>query len=626
MNYAQDNFDISEVLLNYENARIKDILHDEFYSLNSYEQQIAILFYLIAEDNIATLLKDILLNVDVSFALLNQESLILQKKSLSEDLVVKEGNRRTCCLKLILGGQKLLDELELAKANMVGINIKYINKFKNNIPSIKKDLIKLEADGIDKERFKYVRCIIYDESAESDSILDVLLRKMHVTRKRDWESVDQRLYDYNTILGIMKDNNEDIVNAIKIYISSSSELDNVSKSQINDVKKDFAKASFYHYILGRIKSGAIKGEPSELKERLRKSFLPICEVMFFNICKIYSITYRTEVNQGVEKFILSQEAGSKEVNIVALIDEIASKIFNMEKQKPLSSTYFKGSEAFKLFFKEIISKYSSSDVNEHPVQEVVVDNGIFLSNGSDKLIVEVPTLTAIDLHDYVQKVVYNGVEVKKEDLEIFETDTPISNDYEMQVRDKETIIVFTYDRKLKATLNLSFVAPHSPKIQVKEKLLPVLVRSNAAFNFTSLSESLQNEINRISIKDYPYTVSTVLRVYWETTSWDLYASKKIPLKSPSNNFKLVEEISNHIALNLRSRQQLEPFAAYYGISVDASKDIVHPLLVQNELFSNYFSSLNSPIHGQHETVVRKISELGLVTAKWITIINYLLNA
>lgn len=645
---VQRNLYVDELILDWQNPRLKSRYKDEYKKYGFKEQEKILICNLVAYFNLDDLIKDILLNSKISFHVFSSDLVIVQfSKSANGLYDVKEGNRRIACLKILKNafcdnGNLLTDICAfMIQEGLFDTELeKQFNSHRTKINNILKKN-KDESDG----KVLSIPCNIYENNREADRTLKNVLRRMHIKTKRTWESIDKKLFDYDDIIEKINLGAKSVDEAINNLLEEEANLSGVvvTKNLFNTERDEFKTTSFYHYIIQLIDKGALGDNKYILKDKLLYSFLPICDVMRKSMLNSCGISFNYLIENNELKFEISQLENYPIIkNKEDFIIDIILKIMNLEEVKPISNIEFKNKKEdnknpiksetrFYQFFKEIIVKYAEineivEDSNSTAVHTIPM--GIYLKENlkNNTLKVKIPN-DPIQLRDKIEKIIDssgNSVDIKK--CEILIDGTLLDEGMELidsQTQSGTKVVQYKFrdcnQNNLISCFYINFVSEDTPP--PGNNILFDLLTPFDKIELPCLKENLIKEINSLEIHEYKNLLSLTLRCLFELPIRELMKLPDYNNVFTKNMTENVEILERKIRTEFDTNAKCNDMENYYGID----KKTIRTQLTSSTLnYKDVYEKTNAAMHGSLSFYSENdVRDYGKYARNWVYVLNYL---
>lgn len=633
--YYEQNIHIDLLLLDWDNPRLRSRFRQAYSRFSPEERELILIYNLVAFFSVDEMVKSMYGNRVVTIANLTFDKVVTQEEIGLNYLIVKEGNRRVCSLKIIrdvsiLQRAKLFVETNNLNNDVMETNY---NKSENEIIKI------LSTSNPSNELVVEVPTVIYKNNEEASKVLKECLRNTHVKSKARWEAVDKQLFDYDEVYTQISEGAENLEDAFLKTIQKESETISINeKERLKELKKDFSMSAFYHYMENRICIGKL-GEDSKdvLLDNLVRSFRPVCDVLVRGLRRDDGIVYEYEVNKST---LVSNFKVNLENFYITDVDEYVDELVKMiliSENRPISNTRFSNSKSYKELFRDLRDKYIKPiEIDENGKEITISGNeskpkgqpGIHLkeyTNKGGKYIK--PTFNEIiNLRNYINNV-YNSngeegdiekititIDGKEEDI-IGSQQTPCV---------KEILFIYQESETINHTYNFTLVfKAETAQGNTNSTLLPCPVAKNKQLEFVELTNDFLKEIDELKVEIYPHVLSALLRGLFEVPIPYLIAVRLIHFDSSTRFSKTdaINKISLLIENSFDTRNKCEKIAYFYGIDADYVRNALRSS--QND-YVGVYEFVQSATHGKTHGYDRtKVKEIGQKVSVWLYLCNYL---
>lgn len=628
--YYEKKVSISNLILDWRNPRLRSRYKKNYDELGFEGKEAILIYTLVSFFNVDELVESILGSEDITTAQLHFDKIVIQENLEFDKFFVKEGNRRVCAFKIINNRNILNDSSAFVEQNDLS-DIETKMKFEKN----KMKIIKILNRKINiPNRIPEIPCLFFNKTEEADRIIKACLRNIHIKSKKEWESVDKKLFDYDEVIFQLNKGAESIGEAFNRVIDDEAEvIQNLNKkTRLTKLKAEFKASAFYHYIISRINANYLGCQHKELMDKLMGSFLPICSTLVSNLKKISGVEFKYHAENGNLVFLFELNENKPKISDVeSYVDEVVKKIL-ISEEKPITHTRFNNENDFKKLFEDIIKKYINiGGQNDSNLKEPTPKGnpGIHLSTDSDEIIRFKINNPIINLKNYINSV-YN-LDGSKGDINniVIEVDGKKKEVIDSQVEDNIVkIVLYSYQdnkgNRLTAVIKFKF---ENEKVEGKSsrRLLNCLVNKNKELFFNELSENLLNEIDLLSLDKNPYVLSTLIRGLFEVPIIHFHNEGILSIGNAKriNMFSSIEQICDLIENKFKTKNDCSDLADYYGIQ----KEYVKNTLTSSENnFAICYKYFESAAHSKQESFTSNdVENGGKKVMRWLYICNYLIN-
>lgn len=638
------------LLLDKDNRRGLSKRDSSFLKLDDNQQQLALLFCLVAFDGVFTLIRDMISDAILTDDLLIIDKIIIQDNGIENKFIVKEGNRRISSIKIIQN-LSLLDKAKVLAIEKELFDLEAIKKFGKESEKIKK-VVKNSRTNFLSE----LEVIKYTNSEEDTKRLNTILHRLHVEQhKNRWDSADKRLTDYDNIMKLINKGAETIDEAIDQLI-----YDNYSfnDSELGSVKSDFKKHFIYTHFTKTLMDDmnednqiSIEDKHKVQKRMSNSYYLPIAQVIPAMLKKGFGIEYSIKIDRNSLKAYYEQKEGNiKVTSIKEMVYDLFLAIMNLDGKKPYPHNTFKTSKEFKKNFNTIYTKYVTEEIIKDNVEEnasskkinpeIIYHDGsannpiiTFKLNEATKLALNTiikygrneNDIIVNTNHIYV-KVIDSNVEIKRDTLNKVMIDVP-ENPSDINI---EFYFDDSYSSKI-ASLTLRYKLDEINPFTASEFYIvdTTLVKQEKELKYIDISNELKVELEKFKYSEYKYISSYIYRGLWENSIDILIIesdSSSIHNKV-TNNIKRgdqVKDIDELVKLTFGSNSKVKKFAQFYGLTNNAAKNGFFSSSPSCQ-YKEKYNDLNNAPHGNSQAQsLLDIDDARKKTSKWLYIMNYMI--
>lgn len=537
---------INDITLDWNNPRLLSYKNhiETFGHVTEEDTYLMLIYYMITEFYIEELLEKILNDWDYSLNLLSKELIYVFKES-SGIYVVKEGNRRVTCLKIINNPKILKAVHEVAET-----------KFKDKLHSFNKFEVKLNHiyDILDK----HVLDNNFDvpvEISDNEIVLNRIIRDIHIERKERWNAIDVCLSDYNAVNKFICDGYglDESISLTANELGYSETHYHINK-RIKNIKENFEMAIFYKYFLELSKK---KDKGSIYSEKIVDKFRPIVDTLRRRMTNCYNckLVYKIKDKEVCSELLQNDILARTEV-VDAYFETIMYILENNISHTKFTKQVSLENHVLKLI--DVLDILSSSENPIKPKIKLKHYHGKF--NGSDMsefklyLISNIKKITnskGLDIDKQKVNIKVNGININEIDYTSLQGNIQVDYLYE----ESEYI-----ETKVTASFEIYKESKLISKISDHANLKSFGYNRNININ-QNVAKYIE-EINKLKKDIYPYIIATSFRPIFENCINEACKNYKFKNAGLPMIIKIIKElIKNNITDN-------PDLAFEYGFSKD----------------------------------------------------------
>lgn len=624
--------DINDVYLDWNNPRFLSKKANTLNELNDEDKDLAMIFYLVVYYDVESLVLSMIKNTKLTKLLLENERIMVQEYT-EEKYIVREGNRRITALRIIFD----FSILENVSERMNSISLASDDElftYSQSKKNLKKIITENKINNDDK--ISRITPMILGSSKEENALVMSMLRKMHITGKKPWKSIDKQLFDYELLKKYIQADGLSIEESAKSV--SKKEYGLINEEEIKQLSKELVKSypivQFYIYVRKRISNQKIQKEGYSIDDAQNKligSFLPICDVLPRMMKKylelqLVSDEKGTYFRQGVGNYEVLQPTEF----VDALIREI------LLHKKSIANYKFKTLFGLEKNFPDIYKKYISKKKVENETEEPVEFEefpAIYPANSvyGDTVIRHTNEPEPLNPLSLVSTAYgSDGAKLSHDDIVCF-VDEIEKKLIPVQIRPIEMKAQYALESKrddILRTITINYISkksaqdtPFKNAAAIRHIIDTSLVNANKTLSLSGIVKSFQLELNIFDSDSYPYISITLLRGLWESSLRTLEESG-FQFNNTSDARGKVDLIEAYKTNNLESNSKCKKMAQFYGLTVDECLPRI--VKTNSKTFGETYTNLNAPAHHDHRSYPQEdVDYYKVMTSKWLYLVNFI---